>query len=79
VGCLYWHGAFYAKPPSEFTLVAGIQLYLRDTGEKNSPALVLLHGFGSSLHTWDAWASALEKDYLVIHIDLPKTWVQINL
>jgi pimeloyl-ACP methyl ester carboxylesterase len=63
--------ALYAKPPSEFRSVAGIQLHIRDTGAKTSPALVLLHGFGSSLHTWDTWASVLERDYRVIRIDLP--------
>jgi pimeloyl-ACP methyl ester carboxylesterase len=40
-------------------------------GNKNLPTLVFLHGFGSSLHTWDVWSSELEKDYRVIRMDLP--------
>jgi pimeloyl-ACP methyl ester carboxylesterase len=63
--------AEYAKPPSTFLTVAGLRLHLRDTGDRNAPALILLHGFGSSLHTWDAWSEQLEKQYRVIRLDLP--------
>jgi pimeloyl-ACP methyl ester carboxylesterase len=63
--------AEYAKPPSTFVTVAGLRLHVRDTGDKNAPALILLHGFGSSLHTWDAWSEQLEKQYRVIRLDLP--------
>jgi pimeloyl-ACP methyl ester carboxylesterase len=31
----------------------------------------MLHGFGSSLHTWEAWAQALEGEYRIIRLDLP--------
>jgi pimeloyl-ACP methyl ester carboxylesterase len=61
----------YALAPSQFITIAGTRLHYRDTGNKNSPTLIFLHGFGSSLHTWDAWASALEKNYRVIRLDLP--------
>jgi pimeloyl-ACP methyl ester carboxylesterase len=30
----------------------------------------LLHGFGSSLHTWDAWSGVLEKNHRVVRLDL---------
>ncbi len=63
--------AKYAAAPSEFITVAGIRLHVRDTGTKSAPALILLHGFGSSLHSWEAWAKTLEKDYRVIRFDLP--------
>jgi len=61
----------YAAPPSRFVEVAGLRLHLRDTGPRDAPAIVLLHGFGSSLHTWDAWAALLEADHRVIRFDLP--------
>jgi pimeloyl-ACP methyl ester carboxylesterase len=32
--------------------VAGVRLRVRDTGPKGAPALIMLHGFGSSLETW---------------------------
>ena len=61
----------YAQAPSQFITISGTRLHYRDSGNKNSPTLIFLHGFGSSLHTWDAWASALEQDYRVIRLDLP--------
>ncbi len=63
--------AKYAGPPSIFMTVAGIRLHLRDTGPKDAPAIILLHGFGSSLLTWEAWARSLSADYRVIRFDLP--------
>ena len=63
--------AKYAGPPSRFIEVAGIRLHLRDTGPKSASALVFLHGFGSSLQTWDDWARNLEADHRVIRYDLP--------
>ena len=63
--------ASYAKPPSQFMNVLGVRMHVRDTGPKDAPVLILIHGFGASLHTWEAWASTLEKDYRVIRFDLP--------
>lgn len=63
--------AVYAKPPSMFVQVAGVRLHLRDTGPRDAPAVILLHGFGASLHTWDAWARSLDATYRVIRFDLP--------
>jgi pimeloyl-ACP methyl ester carboxylesterase len=63
--------ARYAAPPSSFVTVSGLRLHLRDTGPRDRPALILLHGFGDSLHAWDAWAQTLEQEYRVIRIDLP--------
>jgi pimeloyl-ACP methyl ester carboxylesterase len=61
----------YAKAPSEFIAVAGLRLHVRDSGPRVGPTIVLLHGFGASLHTWDAWAQALQSKYRVIRFDLP--------
>ena len=33
--------------------------------------IILLHGTGSSLHTWDLWAERLKDKYRVIRITLP--------
>ncbi|MBR0655813.1 alpha/beta fold hydrolase [Plastoroseomonas arctica] len=63
--------AQYAGPPSQFIEVAGLRLHIRDTGPREAPALLLLHGFGSSLHTWEDWARLLEPRFRVIRIDLP--------
>jgi len=63
--------ATYAAPPSTFVDIAGVRLHLRDTGPRDAPAVVMLHGFGASLHTWDDWAALLESDVRIIRIDLP--------
>ena len=61
----------YAGPPSEFLDVLGMRMHVRDTGPQQAQAVILLHGFGSSLHTWDAWAAPLSASYRVIRFDLP--------
>jgi pimeloyl-ACP methyl ester carboxylesterase len=63
--------AEYAGPPSVFLDVAGIRLHVRDTGPGAAPAVIFLHGFGSSLQTWEDWAQELERDHRVIRYDLP--------
>ncbi len=63
--------ARYAAPPSSFVTLEGVRLHVRDTGPRNGPPVLLLHGFGSSLHTWDQWAVLLEADRRVIRLDLP--------
>ena len=63
--------ALYAGPPSRFVEAAGMRLHVRDTGPRDAPALLLLHGFGGSLHTWDALAARLDGEYRVIRLDLP--------
>jgi pimeloyl-ACP methyl ester carboxylesterase len=63
--------AKYLNEPSDMIEVSGVNLHVRDTGSKQAPAVILLHGFGSSLHTWEAWARALQGEYRVIRVDLP--------
>lgn len=61
----------YLAAPSDLLDVAGLRLHVRDSGPKDAPALVLLHGFASSLHTWEPWARILEADHRVVRLDLP--------
>jgi pimeloyl-ACP methyl ester carboxylesterase len=61
----------YARAPSQFVDVLGLRLHVRDTGPRDAPTLILLHGFGSSLHTWEPWALALEGRFRVVRLDLP--------
>ncbi len=43
--------ARWAPPPSTFLDVAGMKVHLRDEGPREDKIpIVLLHGFGSSLH-----------------------------
>ena len=61
----------YLRQASDMREVAGTQLHVRDDGPKDAPTVILLHGFGSSLHTFEPWAEALNADYRVVRLDLP--------
>lgn len=60
----------YSNPATHID-VGGTTLRVRDTGPTGAPALLLIHGFGSSLETWDAWARDLSARYRVVRLDLP--------
>lgn len=62
----------YAGDPSTFiTLPNGQEVHVRDTGPRDAPALLLIHGSGASLHTWEGWADQLGKTYRIIRYDQP--------
>jgi pimeloyl-ACP methyl ester carboxylesterase len=61
----------WAPPPSQFVEAAGIRLHIRDTGPRDAPPVLLIHGFASSLHTWEAWSPFLEDRFRLIALDLP--------
>src|SRR6266545_939197 len=61
--------ARWADPPSQFVEVDGMRVHVRERG--SGPPLLLVHGSGSSLFTWDGWAAELSGAYRVIAFDLP--------
>ena len=63
----------YAHPDSgsRFIELGGFNVHYRDEGDRNKPALVLIHGVVASLHTWDDWLPAFAADYRVIRFDVP--------
>ncbi len=69
--------ARYAAPPSRFVEAGGQRWHVRDSGPAgapdapHAPAVLMLHGFGSSLHTWEAWAQGLQGTLRVVRVDLP--------
>jgi len=64
--------AKYGGAPSQFVaLGGGLTVHLRDTGPRDAPVLMLVHGSNADLHTWDPWAARLSKRYRVIRFDLP--------
>lgn len=64
--------ARWAPPPSDFIEVRGMVAHVRDEGPRADAApLVLLHGTGSSLHTWEGWVRALSGARRVVSLDLP--------
>jgi pimeloyl-ACP methyl ester carboxylesterase len=63
--------ALEAAYPGDYLLVDGVRLRVRDTGRRDAPAVILIHGFGASLETWEPWAQALSAHYRIIRFDLP--------
>jgi pimeloyl-ACP methyl ester carboxylesterase len=74
--------ARYLAAAADLRQVGPWQLHVRDSGPPSSgpgksdaqmdaQAVVLLHGFGSSLQTWDVWAQGLAATHRVVRIDLP--------
>ena len=61
----------YLAAPADMRTLGPWRLHVRDSGPRDAPAVVLLHGFGSSLHTWDAWAQGLSSTHRVIRLDWP--------
>jgi len=53
-----------------FVEVDGVVLRVREAGSGQAPAVVLLHGFGSSLDTWHSVVPKLAMSHRVIAIDL---------
>ena len=62
--------AKYGGAPSQFLALGnGLTVHLRDEGPRDAPVIVLLHGSNDDLHTWDAWAALLTRQYRVIRFD----------
>ncbi len=62
----------YAPTPSAFVDIEGMNVHYRDEGDAtDSLPLVLIHGTGSSLHTFDAWTEALKSQKRIVRMDIP--------
>ena len=59
----------YAYPSSRFISLNGMNVHYRDVGK--GEAILLIHGTGASLHTWEKWIDILSPGYRVISFDLP--------
>ena len=61
----------YLAAPGDMVQVGVWRLHVRDSGPRDGEVLLLIHGFGASLQTWDAWAAQLGRSHRVIRFDLP--------
>ena len=61
----------YSRPGTARLMVQQQPVFVQDSGPREAPAILLLHGFGASLQAWDDWAPALEKNLRVLRIDIP--------
>ena len=58
----------YLNEHSQFITIDNVHVHYRDEG--NGPVLILLHGFASSLHTWDGWTNILKNKFRIIRMDI---------
>ena len=66
--------AKYLAAPGDMVTVLGNSLHVRDSTPQaapDKPVLLLLHGFGASLQTWDVWTAQLAQHFRVLRVDLP--------
>jgi pimeloyl-ACP methyl ester carboxylesterase len=62
----------YGKSPSQFLSMDGMEVHFRDEGvQSDTLPIVLIHGTGSSLHTFDGWTETLKQKRRVIRMDIP--------
>lgn len=59
----------YRLPQSQFMAIGGLRVHYTDEGK--GEAILLLHGTGSSLHTWQKWTDGLKERFRVLRLDLP--------
>ncbi|MDF3834698.1 alpha/beta fold hydrolase [Cupriavidus basilensis] len=61
----------HALPGSRWVQVMGTLVHYTDEGAPDAEPLLLIHGFGASLHTWQGLMPALTQRYRVLRVDLP--------
>jgi len=59
----------YTDQESEWLEVDGMQVHHKREG--SGEAVVLIHGTGASLHSWDGWTEELDDNFEVYRMDLP--------
>jgi pimeloyl-ACP methyl ester carboxylesterase len=63
--------AQYENAQSRYVdLPGGVRMHYREQGV-DGPKLLLIHGYSSSLETWEPWVERLGDEYRLISIDLP--------
>lgn len=59
----------YTQAGSQFVKIMGADVHYIDEGRGDT--IVMIHGFASSLHTWNRVADELKREHRVIRLDLP--------
>lgn len=54
---------------SQFVEIDGMKVHFKREG--SGKPLVLIHGTGSFLHTWDGWTELMKDQYEIVRLDMP--------
>src|SRR5690606_27052754 len=52
-------------------LPSGARIHYRDQGNPQGQPLLLIHGFGVNLESWEPWVNVLSAEYRLVSLDLP--------
>jgi pimeloyl-ACP methyl ester carboxylesterase len=63
--------ARFLQAPGDMLEAGDWRLHVRESGPRDASPIILIHGFGASLQTWDSWAAQLARSHRVIRLDLP--------
>jgi len=71
-GCVAFHAGAMPGEPRDATYaeIRDVRMRYRDEGPPDAPAIVMIHGFASSLETWLAVTPSLRDRYRVLSLDL---------
>lgn len=62
----------YGLPTSQtFEPAPGLRVHYTDEGRREGRTIILVHGFGASVHAWRPWIDRLAQDHRLVAIDLP--------
>src|SRR4051812_41345985 len=61
--------AKYANSESKFIQIDSMNVHYRIEGQ--GKPIVLIHGTGACLQSWDEWTDTLKKYYKVVRLDMP--------
>ena len=63
--------AIDAEAESKYVSVDGISVYYQESGPKNAPALLFIHGWGCDASFWQRQVDAFSDRYRCIALDMP--------
>ncbi|MEM9067340.1 MAG: alpha/beta fold hydrolase [Myxococcota bacterium] len=71
-GCLSYHAGTLPDAPEDATYLTlrGTRVHYVDEGPQDAPAVVLVHGFASSVGVWSEVREALRETHRVLALDL---------